>query len=90
MTTLVFPSAVFFSVGMLAAGLLRMGLSNTLNCFVPARGISGLLRGWLFPFCVALGGSKRFQHLEDTLFRSNDATTVYQVTAMLWYYMKHR
>ena len=36
------------------------------------------------------GGSKGFQHLEDTLFRSNDATTLYHVTAMLWYHMKNR
>ena len=26
--------------------------------------------------------------LEDSLFRSNDATTLYHVTAMLWYDMK--
>ena len=34
------------------------------------------------------GGSKGFQHL-DTPFRSNDATTLHHVTAMLWYHMKH-
>ena len=31
-----------------------------------------------------------FQHLEDTLFRSNDSTTLYHKTAMLWYHMKHQ
>ena len=32
------------------AGMPSKGLSNALNCSVPGRGISGLLRGWLFPF----------------------------------------
>ena len=31
-----------------------------------------------------------FQHLEDSLFRSNNATTLYHVTEMLWYHLKHR
>ena len=30
-----------------------------------------------------------FQHLEDSLFRSNNATTLYLVTEMLWYHLKH-
>ena len=37
-------------VGESTAGMPSIGLSNTLNCSVPGRGISGLLRGWLFPF----------------------------------------
>ena len=37
-------------VGESTAGMPSIGLSNTLNCSVPRRGISGLLRGWLFPF----------------------------------------
>ena len=39
---------------------------------------------------VGVEGSKGFQHLEDTLLRSNDPTKLYHVTAMLWYHMKHR
>ena len=36
------------------------------------------------------GGSKRFLHSEDSLFGSNNATTLYHVTAMLRFHMKHR
>ena len=35
------------------------------------------------------GGSKGFQHLEDTLFRSSDAMKLYHVTGMLRNHMKH-
>ena len=43
-----FVSLVLFSK--LTAGMPSKGSSHTLNCSVPGRGISGLLRGWLFPF----------------------------------------
>jgi hypothetical protein len=33
--------------------MLSKGLSHTLNCTVPGRGISGLLRGWFSPLLVA-------------------------------------
>ena len=37
----------------LTAGMPSKGSSYTLNCSVPGRGISGLLRGWLFPFSIS-------------------------------------
>ena len=39
-----------FRLFLLTAGTPSMGSSYTLNCSVPGRGISGLLRGWLFSF----------------------------------------
>ena len=39
-----------FRLFLLTAGTPSMGSSYTLNCSVPGRGISGLLRSWLFPF----------------------------------------
>ena len=42
-----FVSLVFF-LSKLTAGIPSKGSSNAPNCSVPGRGISGLLRGWLF------------------------------------------
>ena len=46
------PCHLFLGLSFLksTAGMPTMGFSYTLNCSVPGRGISGLLRGWLFPF----------------------------------------
>ena len=46
------PCHLFLGLSFLksTAGRPSMGFSYTLNCSVPGRGISGLLRGWLFPF----------------------------------------
>ena len=46
------PCHLFLGLSFLksTAGMPSMGFSYTLNCSVPGRGISGLLRGWLFPF----------------------------------------
>lgn len=42
-----------FRLFLLTAGMPSKGSSYTLNCSVPGRGISGLLRGWLFPFSIS-------------------------------------
>ena len=42
---------------LLTAGMRSKGSSYTLNCSVPGRGISGLLRGWLFPFSTCFNGA---------------------------------
>ena len=44
----------------------------------------------VFGFISKTNGSKGFQHLGDSLLRSNKATILYHVTAMLWYHTKHR
>ena len=49
-----------FRLFLLTAGIPSKGSSFTLKCSVPGRCISGLLRGWLFPFLLQDSSDWRF------------------------------